>query len=136
MEDVCPDVNKALEAMRPSDAEKNRVYLAYGITHRVTGQYEIDHVIPIELLGLVDAPAGDPTLNLYPELNDTPDPAMLAKYGLNRAFVHNSKDILEDVLHQKVCSGAVPLATAQHAITTDWRVAYVKYVGPVPHAAS
>lgn len=133
--DICPDVNPALEAMRPSTAEKNKVYAAYGITSHRTGEWEIDHVDAVEILGLVDAPAGDPTLNLYPERNDTPDPAMLAKYHLSRAFIHNSKDILEDVLHEKVCAGTVPLATAQHDMAADWRAAYAKYVGPPPASA-
>jgi hypothetical protein len=135
--DICPHVNRALEAMRPSTSEKEAVYRAYGIFSHPAGKYEIDHVDAVELLGLVDAPAGDPTLNLYPELNDTPDPVMLARYHLSAAFVHNSKDILEDVLHSRVCAGIVPLTTAQHAIETDWRRAYVTYVGPPPsHAHS
>jgi hypothetical protein len=130
--DICPDVNKALEAMRPSTAEKARVYRAYGIFSHPAGRYEIDHIVPIELLGQAGIDLSDPTRNLYPEPNDTPDPAMLAKYGLSRAFVHNSKDIAEDVLHEKVCAGTVPLAAAQHDIMTDWRRAYVTYVGPPP----
>jgi hypothetical protein len=130
--DICPHVNPALEAMRPGTAEKNRVYAAYGITHRTAGEYEVDHIIPIELLGQAGADPADPARNLYPELNDVPDPAMIAKYHLDPAFVHNSKDVLEDVLHAKVCAGTVPLATAQHAIATDWRAAYAMYVGKPP----
>lgn len=130
--DICPHVNPALEAMRPSTAEKEAVYRAYGISVHPTGKYEIDHVDAVELLGLVGAPPGNPTLNLYPELNDTPDPAMIRKYHLTPSFIHNSKDILEDVLHQKVCSGMVPLVTAQKAMATDWRQAYAAYVGKPP----
>jgi hypothetical protein len=133
--DICPHVNPALEDLRPSTSEKDRVYAAYGITHHVTGQYEIDHIVPIELLGEAGASLSDPTRNLYPELNDTPDPAAIAREHLDPAFVHNSKDILEDVLHRDVCDGQVPLATAQHAIATDWRTAYVRYVGPPPRLA-
>jgi len=136
LKDICPDVNKALEAMRPSTAEKARVYRAYGIFSHPAGTYEIDHIIPIELLGQAGEDLSNPTRNLYPELNDTPDPAMLAKYGLSPAFVHNSKDILEDVLHEDVCAGKVPLATAQRAIATDWRAAYVRYVGQPPPSSS
>ncbi|HXJ25404.1 MAG TPA: hypothetical protein VNH17_06885 [Streptosporangiaceae bacterium] len=132
LRDICPHVSPALEAMRPSASQTALVYKAYGITHRVAGQYEIDHVIPVELLGLVAASASGPALNLYPEVNDTPDPAMLRKYHLNAAYVHNSKDILEDVLHRDVCAGKVPLAAAQQAIRTDWRAAYARYVGPPP----
>jgi hypothetical protein len=130
--DICPHVNPALEAMRPSSADKAKVYAAYGITSHPAGKYEVDHVVPVELLGLVGAAAGDPTLNLYPELNDTPDPVMVRKYHLSPVYVHNSKDILEDVLHQKACAGIVPLAEAQHAIATDWRQAYAQYVGKPP----
>lgn len=130
--DICPHVNPALEDMRPSTAAKDKVYAAYGITSHHTGEYEVDHIIPVELLGLVAAPAGDPAENLYPEFNDKPDPVMMARYHLDPAFVENSKDILEDRLHQLVCAGTLPLATAQHAIATDWRAAYVKYVGPPP----
>jgi len=134
MKDICPHVNPALEVMRPSTAEKALVYRAYGIGSHPAGKYEIDHIIPIELLGQAGADPADPARNLYPELNDTPDPAMLAKYRLDSAFVHNSKDILEDVLHRDVCDGQVPLATAQRAIASDWRAAYVTYVGKPPRS--
>jgi hypothetical protein len=127
--DICPHVNPALEKMRPGTAEKNKVYAMYGIRTHPAGKYEIDHIIPIELLGQAGASTADPALNLYPELNDKPDPVMIRKYHLSAAYVHNSKDILEDVLHQKVCAGTVPLATAQRDIATDWRAAYVRYVG-------
>ena len=130
--DICPHVNPGLEAMRPSAAAKARVYAAYGIKSHRAGQYEIDHIIPVELDGLVPAPAKWPTENLYPELNDKPDPAMIRKYHLNPKFTENSKDVLEDVLHADVCSGKVPLGVAQKAIAADWRVAYVKYVGRAP----
>lgn len=133
--DICPHVNPALEAMRPSTAEKALVYRAYGIFSHPVGKYEIDHIVPIELLGQAGEDLANPTRNLYPELNDTPDPATLARYGLSPAFVHNSKDIVEDVLHEKVCAGTVPLTAAQHAIMTDWRAAYARYVGPPPRLA-
>lgn len=130
--DICPRVNPQLESKRPTSTEKALVYKAYHITHRAPGQYEIDHLVPIELLGLVNSPAMDVAENLWPEPNDTPDPAMIAKYHLSRTYVHNSKDLLEDVLHRDVCSGQVQLATAQKSIATDWRAAYVTYVGPPP----
>jgi hypothetical protein len=131
--DICPHVNPALEALRPSSEQVAAMYRAYGITHRSYGQYEADHLVPVELLGLASGgTAADPTLNLWPEVNDRPDPAMIAKYRLSPGYVHNSKDLEEDVLHADVCSGKVPLATAQHAIATDWRQAYVTYVGTPP----
>jgi hypothetical protein len=103
---VCPHVDPALEAGRPSTAVKNQVYAEYGITHHVYGQYEIDHLVPLELDG------SNSKANLWPEPG-----------------LHNPKDVLENRLHYLVCGHKVSLATAQHAIDTDWRVAYVKYVG-------
>ena len=126
---LCPHVSKALEAMRPTAGDKTVVYRIYGNPRRKPGQFEIDHLIPIELGGLAGAPAARVTVNLWPELNDKPDPAMIAKYHLSASYVHNSKDLLEDRLHQLVCHGQVSLPAAQHAIATDWRAAYVTWVG-------
>lgn len=109
--DVCPHVNPALEAGRPTQAVKDRVYAAYGITTRTPGQYEVDHLIPLELDG-----ANDPA-NLWPQTNDHP-----------AARVLNSKDLLENRLHSLVCAGSLPLADAQHAIATDWPGAYARYM--------
>lgn len=123
---LCPHVDPALEAARPDSREKAAVYRAYGLSYpQAPGKYELDHVVPIELGGAPDDPQ-----NMYPEPNDTPDPAMIARYHLNPAFIHNSKDIVEDVLHADVCSFKVPLAVAAQAMATDWRAAYVRYVGP------
>lgn len=126
--------------MRPSAADKTRVYAAYGITsHKGT---EVDHVDPVETLGLVPADPGNPALNLFPERNDTPDPNLIRKFHLRAPYVHNSKDLLEDRLHQLVCSGRLPLVTAQQAISVNWVDAYVLYIGQKPpgigavHAAS
>ncbi len=41
------------------------------------------------------------------------------------------KDRLELRLLDLVCQGKLPLAEAQHAITTDWIAAYRTYVGPI-----
>jgi hypothetical protein len=127
LKDICPHVNPKLEAMRPSYAEKTAVYREYGILHHTTGQYEVDHEVPIEL----DGNPGS-IKNLWPEPNDKPDPAAIKAEHLNPAFIHNSKDILEDVLHADVCSGKVRLTVAQKAIAADWRAAYVTYVGRPP----
>jgi hypothetical protein len=70
------------------------------------GDYELDHLISLELGGSNDA------ANLWPERNDHP-----------RAGVINSKDLVENVLHAAVCSGRVTLTQAQQAIATDWTTA-------------
>ncbi len=84
------------------ESEKRRVYAEYGIAPHTPGQYEIDHVIPLEL-------GGDNSItNLWPELNDHPHGYL------------NSKDILENRLHALVCAGRVALIGAQRAIATNW----------------
>ena len=92
-----------------STEEKDRVYAEYGIAHHTTGQYEVDHRVPLELGGSNDIK------NLWPE------PA-LPTPGFHQ------KDLLENKLHDLVCAGAMPLAVAQHAIASDWYGAYLQYV--------
>jgi hypothetical protein len=121
---ICPHVDRKLEAARPTSADKARVYRAYGLDYpQPAGKFELDHLIPIELGGAPNDPA-----NEWPEPNTPPDPAAIKRWGLSPAFVHNPKDLLEDVLHLQVCSGKIPLAEAQHAIATDWPGAYAHYV--------
>jgi hypothetical protein len=103
---ICPHVSPKLEALRPGAAVKAQVYAEYRIWHHYYGQYEVDHLVPVELDG------ADTKANLWPE----PE-------------LHNPKDKLENKLHRLVCSGQLSLAAAQRAIETDWRTAYVRYVG-------
>jgi hypothetical protein len=121
---LCPHVDPALERMRPSPADKAKVYAAYGLSYpQPHGMYELDHLIPIELGGAPNDPA-----NEWPERNDHVDPGLVARYHLSPAYVMNSKDIVEDVLHDDVCHGSVPLTTAQQEIATDWPAALRWYV--------
>jgi hypothetical protein len=70
---------------------------------------ELDHLVSLELGG---APAS--LANLWPEpWNDSPD-------GPGA----HTKDVLEDRLHELVCSGQMPLAEAQQKIATDWYAEY------------
>jgi hypothetical protein len=84
-------------------------YAYHGDT--ATADYEEDHLISLEL-------GGSPTseLNLWPEPYHTTDGARV-------------KDTIENKLHSLVCSGTLSLATAQHAIATNWWSAYLTYVG-------
>jgi len=88
---------------------KAAVYAEYDITHHITGQYEVDHLIPLELGGSNDVK------NLWPQPAE-PRPG------------YHEKDDLENALHDLVCAGRLDLATAQRAIATDWYAAYVRYV--------
>ena len=98
------------------ESEKNQVYAEYGITHHTTDQYEVDHLISLELGG------SNAIGNLWPELNDHP-----------KGYL-NSKDILENRLHDLVCDGKVGLASAQKAIATNWVSTYHQYLGAWPKA--
>jgi hypothetical protein len=108
---LCPHVDPTIEAGRPDESVKDQVYAEYGITSHASGQYEIDHLIPLELGG------ANTISNLWPELNDHP-----AGGGLN------TKDGLEDRLHTLVCDGQVSLTVAQQAIASNWWAAYQRYM--------
>lgn len=82
-------------------AEKNAVYREYGIAQHQPGQYEVDHLISLELGGSNDMS------NLWPEPAD-PRPGF------------HEKDRVENYLNQQVCSGAMTLQQAQQAIATNW----------------
>ena len=92
---------------------KRRVYLAYGITEHRSGQYEIDHLVPLELGG------ADTFENLWPQ-----------SYG-TQPWNARLKDRLENRLRQLVCDGQISLQTAQEAIRVDWIAAYLQFVGPL-----
>ena len=76
----------------------------------LTADYEEDHLISLEL-------GGSPTseANLWPEPYGSVEGARV-------------KDQLENKLHALVCSGTLPLITAQNAIASNWWVAYETYV--------
>jgi hypothetical protein len=81
------------------------VYREYGITRRTTGEYEIDHYLPLELGGSNDI------ANLWPEAAD-PTPGF------------HEKDRVENFLHDQVCGGDMSLVDAQRAIATNWLDVY------------
>ena len=86
-------------------SEKDAVYAEYGIASHSPGQYEVDHLVSLELGGSNDIS------NLWPELA-SPTPGF------------HQKDQVENYLHDQVCSGAIPLATAQQEIATNWLSVY------------
>ena len=87
------------------DSEKNQVYAEYGITSHTTGQYEVDHLISLELGGSNDI------ANLWPEPAN-PKPGF------------HEKDKVENYLHDQVCSGTISLQQAQYEISHDWMSVY------------
>lgn len=83
-------------------SEKLQAYQEYGITHHSPGQYEMDHLISLELGGSNDLK------NLWPEAAQ-PVPGF------------HEKDQVENYLHDQVCSGKMQLKDAQHAIAINWK---------------
>jgi len=87
------------------ESEMTQVYAEYGITSHTTGQYEVDHLVSLELGGSNDIS------NLWPEAA-APQPGF------------HEKDKVENYLHDQVCSGAMSLAQAQQEIATNWLAVY------------
>ena len=87
------------------EAEKLQAYREYGIASHNPGQYEVDHLVSLELGGSNDIS------NLWPELAD-PQPGF------------HQKDTVENYLHAQVCSGKMPLPEAQTLIASDWRMVF------------
>jgi len=89
---------------------KRTVYADYGTEPSVSGSYEVDHLVPLELGG------SNAIANLWPEI----------------APGYQEKDQVENELHDAVCAGQIGLAVAQQTIARDWRHAGV----PVPAPGS
>jgi hypothetical protein len=96
---------------------KLEVYAEYAITMHGPGDYEVDHLIPLELGG------SNSIKNLWPESHRT------------APWNAQVKDLLEGKLHELVLRGQLDLKTAQQAIAVNWIEAYKAYVGPVPPAS-
>ncbi len=90
---------------------KERAYAEYGITHRQKGEYEVDHLISLELGG------SNSIRNLWPESYKT------------QPWNARTKDRLENYLHKRICSGQMDIKEAQREIATDWISAYRTYFG-------
>jgi hypothetical protein len=109
-EDVCiPGYAKKVRAV-PAWL-KRQAYAEYGITQYKTGDYEVDHLIPLSLGG------SNSIRNLWPQSTKT---------SPWNSYV---KDALERKLHKLVCAGQLDLKTAQREIASNWIDAYQRYVG-------
>ncbi|MGH3496225.1 MAG: DUF3761 domain-containing protein [Nocardioidaceae bacterium] len=105
------------DTIRPSSSyttglKEQQLATGYGYRGQTsTGDYEEDHLISLELGGSASSPS-----NLWPEPYSAADGARV-------------KDLVENRLHDLVCSRQVSLATARRAIATNWWAAYQRYGG-------
>ncbi len=86
-------------------SEKDEVYAEYGVTSHAPGEYEVDHLVSLELGGSNDI------ANLWPQ-PASPTPGF------------HQKDQVENYLHDQVCSGKLSLQQAQMEIATNWLAVY------------
>ncbi len=94
------------------DSEKQQVFAEYGIDYSLHSNYEVDHIISLELGGSNDIS------NLYPE-------SYSIQYGAR------IKDKLENYLHDQICSGKMSVAVAQAEISTNWLKYYLAWQGGI-----
>lgn len=92
------------------ESEKIQAYQEYGISHHSPGEFEVDHLVSLELGGSNDIS------NLWPELA-SPTPGF------------HEKDKVENYLHDQVCKGAISLQQAQNEIATNWLAVYNRMSG-------
>lgn len=88
-----------------SETTKKKVFAEYGIPWSQHSNYEVDHLISLELGG------GNDISNLWPE-NSTIKNGSL------------SKDNFENYLHNQVCKGNMTLVEAQAEISSNWVLYY------------
>lgn len=110
MQELCRR-GSSKDARHVTAAAKRQVLEVYGIVNPGRGEYEIDHLISLELGGANDVK------NLWPQSFVT------------QPWNAHKKDRLENRLHALVCRGLLPLEHAQREIATDWIKAYRKYCG-------
>ncbi len=82
-------------------SESKQVFAEYGIAYKLHANYEVDHLISLELGG------SNAIANLWPESS------LIANGSL-------IKDKFENYLHTQVCSGKMSLSDAQAEISSNW----------------
>jgi len=94
------------------ESEKEAVYARYRVPH-VPYAHEVDHLVSLELGGSNDI------RNLWPE-------PYAGRWGAR------TKDVLENRLHDLVCSGSIALRAAQSGIAAHWQTLYARVFGAAP----
>ncbi len=107
---IFPDATKeqicvsgyARKARKVSSSQKDRIYAAYGIRSHTVGEYNIDHLISLQLGGSND------DANLWPQAAE-PAPG------------YHEKIKVENFLHGELCRGEISLQQAQRLVGQHWR---------------
>lgn len=107
LEQLCSASPDAVADVPPDLQQK--IFREYGIQGTPAAEFEVDYLITPGLGGSEDV------RNLWPE-----------PHG-NTQWNSYVKDQLEDRLHNMVCEHQIGLVEAQHAIASNWIVAYKKY---------
>jgi len=89
------------------------VFARYRLPWSRRPEFKIDHLIPVELGG------ADTIDNLWPQK------VRIKPYDADR------KELLTDVLLQRIRTGRMTIAQAQQEIRKDWIDAFVDYLGMV-----
>lgn len=111
--DICaPGYAKKTRNVPPKT--KANIYRKYGIKSHKPHQYEVDHLISLELGG------SNSEKNLWIE-----------PYDLNvdgKQMGASEKDKAENATHKAVCDGEIDLKEAQAQIAKDWTALYRRFV--------
>jgi hypothetical protein len=91
----------------------NFIMKEYGLPAGAHHQYEVDHLVPLEIGG------SDDDKNLWPQ----------PRRSIERVWNAERKNELENKLHALICTGEIDPEIAQRAIADDWTEAYRKYTG-------
>jgi hypothetical protein len=89
---------------------KTKQIAAYGYSTYAIENFDLDHLVPLEL-------GGDPSAieNLWPQPWEEREERLVpVGWGVE------TKNALERKLHNAVCAGEMPLADAQKAVAGDW----------------
>ena len=92
---------------------EQKVFARYRLPWARRAEFKIDHLIPLELGG------ADTLDNLWPQSLRT------KPYGADR------KELLTEVLLEKIRTGRMTLAQTQEEIRKDWIDAFIDHVGMV-----
>ncbi len=96
-----------------------QVFKNYGIDYSRHSEYEVDHLISLELGGSNDI------TNLWPQKYCKPAEKKIC-WGARE------KDVVETNLHRRICKGQITISGAQKIIVSDWYAEYRRIKGEQP----